>query len=188
VDVGAAARAFSRLFASAELRARMGAAGRQRACESFDWATIIPRYESLWESQEELRKRQAGSVRRLANPCPARMDPFRTFAGYTTQTLTPATLLALVGSDATTSAQRVAELRKLAMVGYAERILPSEDEIRWVLARAVTGPRPAAELVQGIPESRRAAVFRSLAWLTKLGVLTAAETSPGGGAVPLETS
>ena len=188
VDVGAAARAFSRLFASAELRARMGAAGRQRACESFDWATIIPRYESLWESQEELRKGQAGSVRRLANPCPARMDPFRTFAGYTTQTLTPATLLALVGSDATTSAQRVAELRKLAMVGYAERILPSEDEIRWVLARAVTGPRPAAELVQGIPESRRAAVFRSLAWLTKLGVLTAAETSPGGGAVPLETS
>ena len=76
------------------------------------------------------------------------------------------------------------------MVGYArERILPSEDEIRWVLARAVTGPRPAAELVQGIPESapcRR--LFRSLAWLTKLGVLTAAETSPGGGAVPLETS
>ena len=59
VDVGAAAQAFSRLFASAELRARMGAAGRQRAREAFDWATIIPRYESLWESQEELRKAQA---------------------------------------------------------------------------------------------------------------------------------
>ena len=107
------------------------------------------------------------------------MDPFRTFAGYTTQTLTPATLLALVGSDAKASAQRVAELRKLALVGYAEPILPSEDEIRWVLARAASGPRPAAELVQGIPDTRRAAVFRSLAWLTKLGALTAAKTSSG---------
>lgn len=184
VDVGAAARAFSRLFASAELRARMGAAGRQRAHETFDWATIIPRYESLWESQEELRKAQAGSVRRLTNPWPARMDPFRTFASYSTQTLTPATPLALVGSDPDSSARRVAELRKLAMVGYAERMLPSADEIGWVLARAVAGPRPAGELVQEIPESRRAAVFRSLVWLTKLGTLTATKIPSDGGDEP----
>lgn len=188
VDVGAASRAFSQLFASAELRACMGASGRQRAREAFDWATIIPRYESLWESQEELRSAQAGIVSRLANPWPARMDPFRTFAGYTTLTLTPTTLLALVGSDAITCAQRVAELRKLAMVRYAEPILPSEAEIQWILDRAVAGPRPAAELVQGIHESRRAAVFRSLAWLTKLGALTVLETASGSGSVPLSSS
>ncbi len=188
VDVGAAARAFSLLFASAALRARMGASGRERAREAFDWATIIPRYESLWQSQEELRIALAGSVIRRPDPWPARKDPFRTFAGYATQTLSPATLLKLVGSDPTNSARRVAELRKLAMVGYAERILPSEEEIFWVLARALDGPRAAAELVQGIGDSRRAVVFRSLAWLTKLGVLTATETPSGGSAEPLTSS
>lgn len=188
VDVGAAARAFSRLFASAELRATMGAAGRQRAREAFDWATIIPRYENLWENQEHLRKALARSASRSENPWPARMDPFRLFASYTTQTLTPATLLALVGCDADTSVQRVTELNKLAMVRYAEPILPSEEEIRWVLSRAAADPRPAADLVKGIPETRRAAVFRSLAWLTKIGVLTAVSSSSGGGAEPRSPS
>jgi len=57
------------------------------------------------------------------------------------------------------------------MVDFAKTVLPSEAEIQVVLAAAADAPQAAGELVAGIPAERRAFVFRSLAWLTKLGVL-----------------
>jgi hypothetical protein len=66
------------------------------------------------------------------------------------------------------------------MVDFAKTILPSEAEIRAVLQTA-TSTGAALEWVQGIVEARRPFVFRSLAWLIKLGVLrlVAQETSQG---------
>jgi hypothetical protein len=100
------------------------------------------------------------------------MDPFHAFAAYPTHTLTPQTVLALVDADAATAAQRVASYRALAMVDFARVVLPTPAEVDAVLAAAAAaGPRPAGELVAGLPEARQAAVFRTLAWLLKLGVL-----------------
>jgi glycosyltransferase involved in cell wall biosynthesis len=171
VDVAATAEAFVRLFESPALRCQMGEAGRQRAREVYDWAAIIPQYESLWTQLADLRRQGGAALQPQAHPWPARMDPFHAFAAYPTHTLTPQTVLALVDADAATAAQRVAGYRALAMVDFARVVLPTPAEVDAVLAAAAAGPRPAGELVAGLPEARQAAVFRTLAWLLKLGVL-----------------
>ena len=171
VDVEAAAQAFTRLFASPELRQQLGQAGRQRAREVYDWAVIIPQYEALWAQLTELRKAQATTFKPLPQPWPARMDPFHAFASYPTQTLTPQTVLALVDADSAIALARVGAYQKLAMVNFAKMVLPSEAEVQLVLNAAASGAKTALELIQAIPAERQAHVFRALVWLLKLGIL-----------------
>ncbi len=171
VDVGATTQAFERLFASPELRRQMGEAGRQRAREVYDWSAIILRYEALWAELGELRRAQAGTLKPLAHPWPARMDPFHAFASYPTSVLAPATILRLVDADVDTAIRRLAQYQTLAMVNFAKLVLPSESEVQAVLHAAAAGPRPAAELIQSLPAERQAFVFRALVWLVKLGIL-----------------
>ncbi len=169
----------TRLFNSPELRRQMGEAGRKRAVEVYDWKTIVGQYEALWAQQTELRlaaKAEAdkNSVKPLAHPWPARMDPFHAFASYPTQALTPQTRLSLVDAHADTAITRALAYRQLAMVDFAKIILPSEAEIRAVLmsqSQMTSESRAALEWVQGIAEDRRPFVFRALAWLVKLGLL-----------------
>jgi hypothetical protein len=59
------------------------------------------------------------------------------------------------------------------MVDFAKLILPDSQDLSAVMESAAHTPAPALELVRSIPEERRAAVFRSLAWLVKLGILRA---------------
>jgi glycosyltransferase involved in cell wall biosynthesis len=185
VDVQATAAALTRLFNSSELRRQMGEAGRARARAVYDWKPIIGQYEALWAKQTELRLAAKAEgyksyIKPLAHPWPGRMDPFHAFASYPTQSLTPQTRLALVDADADVAITRALAYRQLAMVDFAKTILPSEAEIRAVLQTA-TSTGAALEWVQGIVEARRPFVFRSLAWLIKLGVLrlVAQETSQG---------
>ncbi len=170
VDVQAAAVAFERLFNSPELRRQMGEAGRARAQALYDWKPIIGQYEALWASLSELRAAQAKDLQALAHPWPARMDPFHAFASYPTQSLTPQTVLGLVDADLNTAVARALAYRQLAMVDFARNILPTEAEVRAVLA-AAQWPAAASALVQGIAQARQPFVFRALAWLLKLGVL-----------------
>jgi len=168
VDVAAAADAFTRLFTSAELRQQMGAAGRQRAREVYDWRHIIPQYEALWAQLSEIRLAQGQNLPPLAHPWPARMDPFHAFASYPTHTLTPETLLVRVDKDVEVALKKVAAMRALAMVDFAKLVLPTEEEVRLVLSAPEA---TAAERVAAISEERRPYVLRALAWLMKLGVL-----------------
>jgi glycosyltransferase involved in cell wall biosynthesis len=171
VDVQAAAQAFVRLFESPELRRQMGEAGRARARAVYDWAGIIPQYEALWAQLAGIRNAQGKDLKPLPNPWPARMDPFHAFAAYPTQLLTPQTMLVLVDTDAGAALTRTLAYRQLAMIDFANFVLPTEDEIAKVLTAAAKGPQAAAELIASLPAERQPFVFRGLAWLLKLGVL-----------------
>jgi hypothetical protein len=182
VDVQAAARAFTRLFESRELRLQMGEAGRQRAREVYDWAAIMARYEALWAQQDELRRTQAASLPPpLPHPWPARMDPFHAFVVYPTQALTPHTVLALAHPSLPAAQAHARACRALAMVDFAREVLPTEAETLAMLEAAAGGPRPAAELLTWAPAQRQAFLLRSLATLVKLGVLAASPTPPQAG-------
>jgi hypothetical protein len=101
------------------------------------------------------------------------MDPFHAFASYPTRLLTPKTLLGLVDVDIDMALQRTLAYRRIAMINFAEFVLPTDHEIRTVLAAADSGPRPAEELIARIHPERQPHVFRALVWLVKLGTLTA---------------
>jgi hypothetical protein len=173
VDIEATAQAFVQLFESAELRQRMGQAGKQRAQQLYDWSTIIAQYESLWKEQTQLRlaAQTADHVAMPPHAWPSRMDPFFAFESYPTQTLKPASMLALADATATEALLRVNQYKSLAMVNFAKLVLPTDAEIANVLGAAAQGPCSAQALVHGIEPSRQAFVMRSLAWLLKLGVL-----------------
>ena len=173
VDVEATALAFERLFSSPDLRKQMGAAGRKRAREVYDWDVIIPQYEELWEHLGEMRQTHAPALNPLAHPWPARMDPFHAFAAYPTRVLVPDSILALVDASCQEANHRLDSYRKMAMVNFAKAVLPTEVETQAVLAALDAGPRSAGQLVAGLPIERQAFVYRALVWLVKLRVLKA---------------
>lgn len=170
VDVREAANSFVQLFRSADLRRKMGDAGRQRAVEVFDWARIIPQYEALWTELGEIRQQNAQPPVPPHLAWPARMDPFAAFAAYPTRQLTLETRLGLSAHDIDALQSRVETLRKLAMVNYAELTTITPDEIAIILNAARHGAELARDLLQDITPQRQAYALRSLAWLVKLGI------------------
>jgi alpha-maltose-1-phosphate synthase len=172
VDIEAAAQSFVKLFSSQELRRQMGEAAQIRTKEIFDWKTVIRQYEDLWASLAEIRKASAASPGKTGgHSWPARADPFELFGGYPTQTLTAQSLLALVDKDVGESFERVTKYRELSMVNFAKALIPAENEVENILKHLSEKPMTAAELVATIPEQRKAFVYRSLAWLLKIGIL-----------------
>lgn len=170
VDIQATTEAFIKLLNSSELRKQMGDSGLRRVQEVYDWSVVIPQYEALWAKQTEIRLAQGKELKPLAHPWPARMDPFHSFASYPTRALTAETMLSLVG-DRDQALQRLKDLMQLRMVDYAKVVLPTEAEIKAVLAEASAGDKTALAMIASIQDSRKAFVLRSLAWLVKVGVL-----------------
>ena len=175
VDIEAAALAFTKLFESPALRQRMGAAGRERAQQVYDWKVIIAQYEALWAEQDRVRlaamQDEAKVPGKLEQPWPARMDPFHAFASYPTQALKASTVLALVDNSLEAATARLQTYQAMAMVSFAKFVLPSDAEVEAVLKQAAAGPQAAMELVQTIDNARKPFVFRTLAWLLKMGIL-----------------
>jgi glycosyltransferase involved in cell wall biosynthesis len=170
VDVAATALALKRLFASAELRQRMGEAGRRRARDHYDWRVILPRYRELWQELRRIRLASKDPAP-LASLWPARPDPFRAFAGYPTAPLQPGTLLQLNALDGQAALQRLEVLSALAMVRYALPLMPGREELAAVLRAAAAGPQPAEQLLLAVAAERRPLMFRALLWLLKLDLL-----------------
>jgi glycosyltransferase involved in cell wall biosynthesis len=185
VDIEATAKAFIQLFESAELRRAMGQAGQARARQQYDWSVVIGQYEALWQSQTHLRLAAQGGNHQnaehnaehnrehkaLEHPWPARIDPFYSFESYPTHTLKPSSVLMMVDQSVSESMARLQQYQNLAMVNFAKLVLPTNEEIEQVLGAATQGPSTAQGLVQEIAPARQAFVFRSLAWLLKLGIL-----------------
>jgi alpha-maltose-1-phosphate synthase len=174
VDIEATTEALLRLLASPDLRRRMGDSARARAREIFDWAAIIPRYEALWAELAEARA-AAADPPETRSRWPARMDPFRAFAGYATRTLTNDCRLALVDASVDVAAARVGSYRRLAMIGFADSTLPTAEELRTMLQVCAGGPLPAGDIIERVAANRRAYGLRWLAWLAKLGIVRVVE-------------
>jgi hypothetical protein len=173
VDIEATAQAFIQLFESAELRQRMGQAGKLRAKQLYDWSTIIEQYEALWQAQTQLRLAAQKEINITLPPhaWPARLDPFFAFESYPTQTVQLTSVLALTDLTAQEALQRLNQYKALAMVNFAQLVFPSDQEITQVLCAAEKGPSSAQALLEGVEPSRQAFVLRALVWLLKLGVL-----------------
>ena len=173
VDIEATSQAFIQLFESAELRQRMGQAGKQRAQQIYDWRTIIAQYEALWQQQAQSRLAAQTSNQSALPPhaWPARLDPFFAFESYPTQTLKPTSMLALTDVSVPEALQRVNQYKTLAMVNFAKLVLPTDEEVVFLFNAVTHGPISAQAMLEAIEPSRQAFAMRSLVWLLKLGVL-----------------
>ena len=175
--------AFIELFQSPELRKKMGEAGKLRATQDYDWRTIIPRYEELWDEQTKIRlaakKVREEGAQKSGKPIapsvwPARLDPTIGFANYPTQHLTLATELNLTESSAEEAMLKLGQYKELAMVNYARFVFPTDEEVLSVFKVAekhYPDSCSAEELLVSATAQRRPYVLRGLAWLCKLGLL-----------------
>ena len=168
VDVQSTTEAFQTLFTSAEMRKTMGEAGRKRARSKYDWKAIIGRYEELWGQLDELRAAGAADVNKLAHPWPQRMDPFESFAGYSSSQLSTDTTVTVARTDAV---EQLNHLWTLYMVNYARARLPDKADLEAVLTRLSEGAQSAGHLVSHFPEAKQPFLFRSLTFLAKLGLV-----------------
>jgi hypothetical protein len=109
VDVRQLSARLHDLVMDADLRRRMGAAGRARARSTFDWSVVFASYQSLWAEQAEIRRRAVANpeTRRWLAAAPTsgadHMGPFDTFASFPTRHVaantwvSPAAEITLVG-------------------------------------------------------------------------------------------
>ena len=163
---------FATLFADADLRAKMGEAGRRRAAEVFDWRVVIPQYQALWA---ELRRRRLAAPIQAPLENPYRLDPFRMFAGYPTGALTESDILE--PDRAFEPGELTALTRRPAVRNPAAR-LPDEAEVEALIAHLMISPLSVAEILERTSPERRPFVERGLTWMLKFGFLRLGGKAP----------
>ncbi|HEV7383389.1 MAG TPA: glycosyltransferase, partial [Phenylobacterium sp.] len=90
------------LVTDADLRRRLGAAGRARARSTFDWDVVFRSYQLLWREQARIRRAAAtdpataGWLARAPRRGADHMGPFDTFAGYPTRHVAATTWVSAV--------------------------------------------------------------------------------------------
>lgn len=175
VDAEAAADAFVRLAMDAGLRRRMGEAGRARAAERYDWRVVVGAYQALWEelgarrqSAPERWPRRAGAAAH-----PLRHDPYALFEAYASRTILPSSL---IGAVAGAEAAEIGTFLKLAVAApLPALLLRAEVMVGVVDDLAAGGPRPMAEIVADFPAGEVPALYRSIGWLAKIGLVRVLE-------------
>ncbi|MBD2100811.1 glycosyltransferase [Leptolyngbya sp. FACHB-261] len=174
VDIDACAQALATLFTQPELRQRLGANGRQRAREVYDWRVVIAAYENFWQELAELRA-AASSTAPCAPGMPANPlcdDPCQLLAHYPTQSLKPAQVLHL-GAMATP--EKLQLLRTTWMTNFGSSKRSSNAVIDQVLT-AITnlGSLTVEEILQrygGTEPASQTSLYRTLGYLLKFDVL-----------------
>ncbi|WP_309642860.1 glycosyltransferase family 4 protein [Phenylobacterium sp.] len=165
VHVGRAAQALAALIADPGLRARMGAAGRERIATTFDWPVVVGEIRALLDELAAIRAAAPDVMpSHLTNP--PKGDPFADFAGFATQVLSPDTPLALrPGADP-------ANLIRTDLDGHAAAWRATPDECARVCALLGDGQAATVgEVLAHFPPPRRAALEMAVVWMAKLGVI-----------------
>ena len=168
VDGAQLAQAYARLIGDADLRRQLGASGRLRALQEFDWAVVFARYRALWSELDERRRADAALVPPLPQVVPDRQDPFALFASYPSAQITPASLVTLA-PDASLALLR--QYRGLAINRVAVASLPTLEEFGLIFGSIESQPMQVDELLDTLGPCDRPTLLRGLAWLSKMDLL-----------------
>jgi D-inositol-3-phosphate glycosyltransferase len=168
VHVGRAAEAIAELVRSPDLRKRMGAAGRTRVRDAFDWPVVVRQINGLLRELAQVRA-AAADVPPTHRMNPLRGDPFEDFAGFATHALEVDTPLRVRPGVSVADLDRSAGV-DLDKAFYGWRANP--EETRQILERVASGEAPTVKAVLlTFPMARRRHVQMALVWMAKLGLL-----------------
>lgn len=164
VDLAALTDRVIALADSSDLREKLGAAGRARARETYDWPIILGRYVEMIAGLGELR-RAAGSMPPMS--WPSRPDPFDLFARYPTNLLDETFTVEV-------HLERAEAIETFLELGVARFVVDPDtlprDTIVGLLQRAKKQSSTVGALVRG-PHGLDATKVRALMWLYKLGLV-----------------
>jgi starch synthase len=164
VSANAAREALLQLINDADLRRRMGEAGRRRAVEKFDWSVIVKAHTELWAALETRRK-NSSPVHAHRNP--HFPDPFALFQDFATGKLSPQTTLALTENWKT----YLPIVMQSPIMRNPTDWLAGDAAVELLLQKLRANPGiEAGKLLEGLNLSREHGV-RTIVWLIKGGVI-----------------
>lgn len=169
VDAEMAAQAIKVLIEDKNKRKDMGAKARARVREIYDWKNIIPAYENLWQEMAGKRQKVKAAAKPVVWPAvmPQVPDPFTMYAAYPSAALNETDRL-YVTADAETI--RMLWRHDINVFGLDIMIAPDDTTRLTALISSQNGIS-IGELVRKFPHLDRAALWRTIGWLIKLGVL-----------------
>jgi len=169
VDIECCAQAYAVLITDAELRKKMGASGRQRAREVFDWSRVIAQYEKLWGELSEARTSlSAGHVLpdgwQAAHP--AFPNPWKMFQSFPSTQLQPTDIIRVVVTETEVDAITACDMNYFVPA----MILPKEQmrELIEVIRRA--GMVRMQDVLAAFPVESHDMLWRCIGWMLKHGV------------------
>ena len=170
VDAQDLTKALTNLAANADLRRKMGDAGKHHAQTNYDWRAIIPQYDELWAELDRRRKVDTngdrGSVQDFFHPLWP--DPFTVFASHPTHRLARGDRL----EPLINSYDDVTELLRHRMNMFIPDILVPPEKLPILIHAIMSQPGISiGELCEAHPDWGDAPIQRSIGWLMKLGVI-----------------
>ena len=185
VDIEATVESFIRLIENENLRKEMGAAGRLRARNLYDWAKIIPQYEDLWGRLATARQ-LAGKVSIRATP--TRLDPYYAFSHYATDIINIDSEIELTEQDIDLVYERLDLFLSLEMIKFGDKVLPSRQTLRQIISEIALKPTGEEGLFGGHDKQKQLIMTRALGFLHKLGLVRLTKPTGAGTVINSESS
>jgi alpha-maltose-1-phosphate synthase len=179
VDLACLTERLCDLILQPELRAQMGAAGRRRAREVYDWAVIYRQYQALYQQLNGIRQTESQRLRqekqRQTAPrvSPARLDPYQLFANYPTALMTADKRVSLITGANMANYSRLVQH---GLFNYAANFLPSGNTVEKILQiLSLEDSMPIRDLAVkvSLPEANSILV---LSFLVKIGFIRLTES------------
>jgi len=176
VDIAACTEALVHLISNPEARAAMGAAGRARAAEIYDWRHVVKAHQSLWTALAEIRQ-SAPEIAAPADdqpPYPLAADPFALFYDHTT---------GLIAGDARVRAtggfdQKTFEALYRSDVAAPLSAVLLDEAATAALLQTLADETTVAALSEAAAPEQRTPLALALGWLAKVGLITVTPAGP----------
>lgn len=169
VDTARCAEALKTLIMDDGKRRTMGASGRKRAGDTYDWRHIIKSYEKLWD---ELAKKRQSSAQKPGLPKnwqaahPAFPNPWKMFERFPSGFLKPEMRLRVI----LTSAEIEMLLRHEMNFFVPELLMPKDLLLNLIEVIRGAGALSIADILAGFPSHDHARIWRCVGWMLKLGI------------------
>ena len=176
VEVPAAAQALSQLIENGDLRARLGAAGQQRADNVYDWRHVARAHQELWAELADVRAHAKEIVPPSPNkaPFPLAPDPFRPFLAHSTGLLDAA---ATISADGPFDEAVFHALYRSDIAMPLSAVLLNEADTADLLRKIINaGAMSAGDIAKDITQEKITPFYLTLGWLAKVGLIAVAAT------------
>lgn len=161
------------LISNPAMRLKMGLAGRERVNKMYDWSVVMEQHLNVWDQLDQIRreaqKNQQEMLQKAPKCAPNRQDPYRVFASFPTQLITPKTSVELMKSDLW-PLPNWNEITNDPLFSYAKDYLPQSAIVEKCLAALKPKPMTIEELAKVISLSL-AQTIQMLAPLAKVGLV-----------------
>jgi glycosyltransferase involved in cell wall biosynthesis len=169
VDAHKAAEAITLLIQDKGKRRSVAEKARQRVKATYDWKHIIPAYEALWKELAAKRRAEHAKTPPLKwnVALPQAPDPFTMYESYPTAPLNERNRISVIADAAMIKRLWSHDINVFGI----DMMIPPDDATKLINFISKQGNPAISEVLRQFSGFDTAQLWRTLAWLIKLGIL-----------------